>query len=685
MITKLSKYLLPLFLIAVGCVYLSTLSPTVYLGDSGELTAAAFCLGIPHNSGYPLYSLLGKLFCLIPLGNIAFRANLMSACLAVATVWLIYSIILKSTGSRLAGFVGAGVLAFSRVFWLQTVSAEVYTLHAFFVALLVRVLLWWDEEKDFYPLALLVFLTGLSFGNHMQTVMLAPGVLWMVFSGDRKALLNVKRFGILTVLFVVALSAYLYLPIRTEAGAAIHWGDPSTLDRFIAHVSGRAHRESYVFTKTGWEYLIRSRDAVLSIDFQFGVMLFFSLWGWVRSAKRWKVFWVLVIAFDFFYTLFLNTISLQVTPFLSPTLIVLVILAGTGLAHGLARIETIWSKTGARIRILKAACWLIPFFALYFNYDLSAQSKNYTGYEWATNILRTAGRRTTLFMEGDNIFFPILYLRVAERSREDLRLYNRQNIVFKMPYLGESGRTFHGSWIDFRALLEKEIVERSKAEGVFYAVFEANTIRMPGKYQLVPRGLVYQVVEREKLKNPYKVENVWKYYGRQSFFDDFARDYLNREASAHFLLKLGEYCFMLGDKADGYKYLELASTIGYDDRGIHALIASSLAHESYFKEAREEVIMNARYQTDASAVQNTWGCYYYDMGVYNQAAVAFRKATHLRPKEALYHKNLAMALIKANEPGEAALHIQKSLELNRDQPDLTKVIDEYGLDDCPGD
>jgi hypothetical protein len=177
MITKLSKYLLPLFLIAVGCVYLSTLCPIVYLGDSGELTAAAFCLGIPHNSGYPLYSLLGKLFCLIPLGNIAFRANLMSACLAVATVWLIYSIILKSTGSRLAGFVGAGVLAFSRVFWLQTVSAEVYTLHAFFVALLVRVLLWWDEEKDFYPLALLVFLTGLSFGNHMQTVMLAPSVL----------------------------------------------------------------------------------------------------------------------------------------------------------------------------------------------------------------------------------------------------------------------------------------------------------------------------------------------------------------------------------------------------------------------------------------------------------------------------------------------------------------------------
>jgi tetratricopeptide (TPR) repeat protein len=543
----------------------------------------------------------------------------------------------------------------------------------------VRVLLWWDEEKDFYPLALLVFLTGLSFGNHMQTVMLAPGVLWMVFSGDRRALLNVKRFGILTVLFVVALSVYLYLPIRTEAGAAIHWGDPNTLDRFIAHVSGKDHRDAYVFTKTGWEYLIRAKDGVLSIGSELGVMLFFSSWGWLRSARRWRVFWVLVVAFDFCYTLFLNTISLQVTPFLSPTLIVLVILAGIGIAHGLDWITEVWAKGTVGAKILKGACCIIPIFALLFHYDFSTQSKNYTGYEWAANILRTAGKGTTLFMEGDNIFFPILYLRVAERSREDLRLYSRQNIVFKIPYVGDSKLTFHGSLTQFRDILEKEIVERREGEGVFYAVFETNTIRIPGKYQLVPRGLVYQVVEREKLKNPYKVENVWKYYGMESFFDEFARDYLNREASSHFLLRLGQYCFMLGDKTSGYKYLERASTIGYDDRGIHALIASSLAHEGYFKEAREEVIINARYQTDASAIQNTWGCYYYDMGDYTEAAAAFREATRLRPNEALYYKNLAMALIKANKLGEAAHHIRKSLELNREQPDLMKVMQEYSL------
>ncbi|MBW2000087.1 MAG: DUF2723 domain-containing protein, partial [Deltaproteobacteria bacterium] len=127
-----SLFLVPL---AFG-VYLSTICPTVYLGDSGELTAAAFSLGIPHNSGYPLYSLIGKIFCLLPVGNIGFRMNLMSASFATATLWIVYSLVKRMTGSRFGALFTALVLAFSQVFWSQSASAEVYTLHIFFVALL---------------------------------------------------------------------------------------------------------------------------------------------------------------------------------------------------------------------------------------------------------------------------------------------------------------------------------------------------------------------------------------------------------------------------------------------------------------------------------------------------------------------------------------------------------------------
>ena len=42
-------------------IYLITLAPTVYWGDSGELITAIYTLGIPHPAGIPLYVLMGKL------------------------------------------------------------------------------------------------------------------------------------------------------------------------------------------------------------------------------------------------------------------------------------------------------------------------------------------------------------------------------------------------------------------------------------------------------------------------------------------------------------------------------------------------------------------------------------------------------------------------------------------------
>ena len=193
-------------------VYLYTTCPTVYLGDSGELTAAAFSLGNPHNSGYPLYALIGKLFCMIPIGSIGFRMNVMSSIFAVLAILLVYSLIVRMTASKLSAFSGTLFLAFTPLFWSQTVSAEVYTLHVFFVALLMRLLWWWDEDRQFARMALFVFVTGLSFGNHMQTVMLAPAVIFFVLSTHHKTLLNAKNLCFLSAVFLLALSLYLFLP-----------------------------------------------------------------------------------------------------------------------------------------------------------------------------------------------------------------------------------------------------------------------------------------------------------------------------------------------------------------------------------------------------------------------------------------------------------------------------------------
>ncbi|NQU43108.1 DUF2723 domain-containing protein, partial [bacterium] len=66
-------FLLPLAL------YLKTLCPTIYPGDGPELTAAAWVLGVPHPTGYPLFMVLGWAFQHAGLGSAAFSLNLLCA------------------------------------------------------------------------------------------------------------------------------------------------------------------------------------------------------------------------------------------------------------------------------------------------------------------------------------------------------------------------------------------------------------------------------------------------------------------------------------------------------------------------------------------------------------------------------------------------------------------------------
>lgn len=78
--------------IAALALYVRTLAPSLLWGDSAEFQTLSYTLGMSHPSGYMTQIMLGKLFTYLPVGNIAYRVNLMSAffgALAVAQVYLI--------------------------------------------------------------------------------------------------------------------------------------------------------------------------------------------------------------------------------------------------------------------------------------------------------------------------------------------------------------------------------------------------------------------------------------------------------------------------------------------------------------------------------------------------------------------------------------------------------------------
>ena len=221
----------PLLLTVLGAflVYFFTLAPTVYGLDSAKLSAAAYNLGVAHGTGYPLYLLLGKLFTYLPIGDIGYRLNLMSAVFASATIGVIYMLAFQVSRRALISVAAAGSLAFSYYFWAAAVVAEVYSLHAFLTATTIYLLLLWQRGDNPRHLYAAGFVWGLSFGNHMSTVLIAPAFAYLVVSGLRSKQLNLGNLIVLALCFLPTLGIYAYLPLRYLAEAT-----PYTLGHYNA-------------------------------------------------------------------------------------------------------------------------------------------------------------------------------------------------------------------------------------------------------------------------------------------------------------------------------------------------------------------------------------------------------------------------------------------------------------------
>lgn len=131
----------------------------------------------------------------------------------------------------------AGLLAFSGPFWFHSLVAEVYTLHSFFISLILLLFLLWREKDDMRYLYSAALVYGLSSGNHATMAFLLPAILVLYFCWNRE---NAAR-NLLTAVFffLIGLSVYSYLPIRSLAEPSMDWGNTETLKGFLYHVTDR--------------------------------------------------------------------------------------------------------------------------------------------------------------------------------------------------------------------------------------------------------------------------------------------------------------------------------------------------------------------------------------------------------------------------------------------------------------
>lgn len=230
-------------LIAAGActLYALTSCRSIFWDDSAELAVVFPLLDIAHPTGYPLITLIGKLFTLVPIGAIAFRANLVAAVAGAAASGLLYLLVREMGLEWIAAVFGAGLWAVSRELWDQSTAAEVYSLHACLTAAVLLAALRFMRTRSRAALVSAAALTGLAFANHLTSIWTIPAILWLGLAGGRGIPAR-RDIAISLVALAAALSLYLYLPVRSSQGLLFDNGETARPASFIRHVTGSQFR-----------------------------------------------------------------------------------------------------------------------------------------------------------------------------------------------------------------------------------------------------------------------------------------------------------------------------------------------------------------------------------------------------------------------------------------------------------
>lgn len=430
---------LALAVFAVSLVtWLLTLAPTVTGEDSGELVAAAYTLGIPHPPGYPLWCLVTRVFMLLPIGDMAWRANFGSAFAAAAACALTVPLLARLGVRPLVAAASTLLLTASATLWAQAVIAEVYGLSLLLLVGLLYCLVAWRQTVDKPAgdnwMTAAAFLTTLSLGAHQTVVLASPLILlWVVWVG-RERLLTPVRLARIAIALVAGLSVQLYLPLRAAAKPAMNWGCPDTLERFWAHVTRQQYPSLMGATHTlagtlgQWKvvggYLLSQWPWPITL-----VVIAVTLVGVAACFRRdrflavWLVLWLAIMSLGFSWLLnfALDQEGVHIAEvFFIPAWFAVVVAFAWGAEALAARVGT-GATAGLTVALVAVA--------LGVNGPALTMRGNDVALRYGRDMLATVPPGAILFTSADYEAFPIQYLQIVEGQRPDVTALDEERDI----------------------------------------------------------------------------------------------------------------------------------------------------------------------------------------------------------------------------------------------------------------
>jgi hypothetical protein len=204
--------------VASVILYTASCAPGLLWQDSGMIQYRAAQNDIQGRLGlalsHPLYYIIISLAKLIPLGEFAYRVNIINAVISALAVANLYLLLRLWLGDTFAPWLGAASLALSHTFWQHAAMPETYNLAAAFLICEIIMLLQYAKTSHTKYLYLLAFINGLAISNHLLASLsfacyLVFIVVLLVFRKIRLRFLTV-----LMLLWIVGALPYEYLIIK---------------------------------------------------------------------------------------------------------------------------------------------------------------------------------------------------------------------------------------------------------------------------------------------------------------------------------------------------------------------------------------------------------------------------------------------------------------------------------------
>ena len=444
---KINLHLLAVFIIPL-LVYFFTMPLSVALEDDGLFIMSSYFNGVSHPPGYPLHSLFGKLFTLIPISTIPARVHAVSAffgALSCVILWLLIHELLKN---KLFASAGAFAFAFSNTFWSQAIISEVYTLNTFFFFSLFYLVLKIgqfklqnSDHKSNQLTYFTAFVFGLSLCNHWPLMLLsAPALLillWPTLKSSPSILFKSLPF------IALGLTPYIWLVYNSQTNPVISFaGSIDSWEEFIKIVSRMGYAKIDASSSAGLTdkfefllfYLVEFLGQFTYLGFLFISVGLYAQLKYITKPLAIALFtafffnsFLLILLLNFDYDLFHQ--SIISVYFLSSYGI-----ASIWLAIGLHHSYILFSKYKLSLpffnRAFTAACCSLLIIIFVSNI-----SKNYRhDYDWgeryANTVLNTLPKDAVIILEGDMSVTTIGYTHFIDSIRPDVTLISERALVF---------------------------------------------------------------------------------------------------------------------------------------------------------------------------------------------------------------------------------------------------------------